>query len=47
MDLFMKIDLNLNEALCGFKKTIKTLDNRVLVIQSHPGLKKIKLILNF
>jgi len=37
MDLFMKIDLNLNEALCGFKKTIKTLDNRVLVIQSHPG----------
>jgi len=37
MDLFIKIDLNLNEALCGFKKTIKTLDNRVLVISTLPG----------
>lgn len=37
MDLFMKIDINLTEALCGFQKTIKTLDNRTLVITSLPG----------
>ena len=37
MDLFVKIDINLNEALCGFKKTIKTLDNRMLVISALPG----------
>jgi DnaJ family protein A protein 1 len=37
MDLIMKMEINLNEALCGFKRTIKTLDNRLLVITSHPG----------
>jgi len=37
MDLIMKININLTEALCGFQKTIKTLDNRVLVITSLPG----------
>ena len=37
MDLFMKMELNLNEALCGFRRTIKTLDNRILVISSLPG----------
>lgn len=37
MDLFMKMEINLTEALCGFKRTIKTLDNRTLVITSHPG----------
>lgn len=37
MDLFMKIDINLNEALTGFRRTIKTLDNRILVISSLPG----------
>lgn len=37
MDLFMKMELNLNEALCGFKRTIKTLDNRILVISLLPG----------
>ena len=37
MDLFMKMEVNLTEALCGFKRTIKTLDNRTLVITSHPG----------
>jgi len=37
MDLFMKIDINLNEALCGFKKAIKTLDNRQIIISSLPG----------
>lgn len=37
MDLFMKMEINLNEALCGFRRTIKTLDARTLVITSHPG----------
>jgi len=37
MDLFMKMDITLNEALCGFKKSIKTLDNRHLIISSLPG----------
>lgn len=37
MDLYMKMDINLNEALCGFKKSIKTLDNRHIVISSLPG----------
>lgn len=38
MDLFMKIDINLNEALCGFKKVIKTLDKRQIIISSLPGI---------
>jgi DnaJ family protein A protein 1 len=38
MDLFMKMDITLNEALCGFKRTIKTLDDsRTLVISCLPG----------
>jgi len=37
MDLYMKMDISLSEALCGFKRTVKTLDNRTLVITSHPG----------
>lgn len=37
MDLYIKMDVNLTEALCGFQKTIKTLDNRVLVVTSLPG----------
>ncbi|CAN9499325.1 unnamed protein product [Ophioblennius macclurei] len=36
-DLSMKLKLKLVEALCGFKKTIETLDNRTLVINSEPG----------
>lgn len=36
-NLIMKMDLKLVEALCGFKKTIQTLDNRTLIITSHPG----------
>jgi len=37
MDLFMKMDISLTEALCGFRRPIKTLDNRTIVITSHPG----------
>ncbi|CAF0909996.1 unnamed protein product [Brachionus calyciflorus] len=37
MDLLMKMEINLNEALTGFRRTIKTLDDRILVISSHPG----------
>ncbi|XP_047653817.1 dnaJ homolog subfamily A member 4 isoform X3 [Phacochoerus africanus] len=36
-DLIMKMKIQLCEALCGFKKTIKTLDDRVLVITSKSG----------
>ncbi|XP_054166357.1 dnaJ homolog subfamily A member 4-like [Oppia nitens] len=36
-DLSIDINLSLTEALCGFKKTIKTLDNRTLVLKSLPG----------
>ncbi len=37
MDLYMKMEVNLNEALCGFKKAIKTLDNRHIIVSSLPG----------
>ncbi|XP_067390866.1 dnaJ homolog subfamily A member 4 isoform X2 [Emydura macquarii macquarii] len=36
-DLIVKMKINLSEALCSFKRTIETLDNRVLVITSRPG----------
>ncbi|XP_053128903.1 dnaJ homolog subfamily A member 4 isoform X1 [Hemicordylus capensis] len=36
-DLVLKMKIQLTEALCGFKKTIDTLDDRVLVITSKPG----------
>eukprot|EP00794_Sanderia_malayensis_P014215 gene14215-15698_t len=36
-DLMMKMEVTLVEALCGFKKTVKTLDGRTLLITSHPG----------
>ncbi|RXM97209.1 DnaJ-like subfamily A member 1 [Acipenser ruthenus] len=36
-DLLMHMDLQLVESLCGFKKLITTLDNRTIVITSHPG----------
>lgn len=35
--MIMKMKIQLSEALCGFKKTIKTLDDRVLVITSKSG----------
>ena len=37
VDLIMKMSLSLSEALCGMKKTITTLDNRTLLIQTIPG----------
>merc|ERR1719340_80175 len=36
-DLIMKMDISLTEALTGMKKTIKTLDDRTLVIQTVRG----------
>uniref|UniRef100_A0A2K6SG96 CR-type domain-containing protein n=1 Tax=Saimiri boliviensis boliviensis TaxID=39432 RepID=A0A2K6SG96_SAIBB len=36
-DLFMCMDIQLVEALCGFQKLISTLDSRTIVITSHPG----------
>lgn len=43
-DLIIRMELTLTEALCGFQKTIKTLDNRILVISTIPG--KFKVFLN-
>ncbi|CAK6951014.1 dnaJ homolog subfamily A member 4 [Scomber scombrus] len=36
-NLIMKMSIKLVEALCGFKKTVQTLDNRTIVITSQPG----------
>ena len=36
-NLIMKMELKLAEALCGFRKTVETLDNRTLIISSQPG----------
>jgi len=36
-DLIMRMELELVEALCGFQKAIKTLDNRHLLITCIPG----------
>lgn len=36
-DLHMKMPITLTEALCGFQKVIKTLDNRELVLHVLPG----------
>lgn len=35
--LYMRMELELVEALCGFQKTITTLDNRTLLITVLPG----------
>lgn len=37
MDLIVRQEIQLVEALCGFEKVIKTLDGRNLVIQQEPG----------
>ncbi|KAG8455544.1 hypothetical protein GDO86_001660 [Hymenochirus boettgeri] len=36
-NLIMTMAIQLVDALCGFKKTIETLDGRILVITSYPG----------
>ncbi|XP_015250442.1 PREDICTED: dnaJ homolog subfamily A member 1 [Cyprinodon variegatus] len=36
-DLLMSMELQLVEALCGFKKPVQTLDGRTLLVTSHPG----------
>merc|ERR1711936_173664 len=36
-DLIMKFNINITEALCGFKKAVTTLDDRTLIIQTVPG----------
>lgn len=36
-DLILRMELTLTEALCGFHKVIKTLDNRSLVISCIQG----------
>ncbi|KAB5518267.1 hypothetical protein PHYPO_G00163770 [Pangasianodon hypophthalmus] len=37
MDLIMTMEVQLVESLCGFQKPVRTLDNRTLLITSHPG----------
>lgn len=36
-DLVMKTNIKLVEALCGFKRTVETLDNRMIIISSESG----------
>lgn len=36
-DLFMEMELTLTESLCGFEKSIETLDKRTLLIKQKPG----------
>jgi len=33
----MKMEISITEALCGFQKVIKTLDERQLVVCTTPG----------
>ena len=33
----LNMELSLTEALCGFTKTVETLDKRTLVISTIPG----------
>jgi len=37
LDLIMKMDISLTDSLCGMKKTVPTLDDRTLVLQTIPG----------
>lgn len=36
-DILTVIELNLTEALCGFTRAVKTLDDRTLILRAHPG----------
>ena len=33
----MRMDVSLSESLCGFKRVLKTLDKRDIIIQTKPG----------
>lgn len=37
-NLIMKLKIKLVEALCGFNKTVRTLDDRTLIVHSSPGI---------
>lgn len=37
VDLVMDMEITLTEALCGFEKTIETLDKRTLLFRQEPG----------
>ena len=37
LDLVIEMNISLVEALCGFEKPIKTLDNRTLIVQNFIG----------
>ena len=36
-DLLIEMNIKLVEALCGFEKPVKTLDDRTLIVQSFMG----------
>lgn len=38
-DLILRMNIDLVEALCGFQKVIRTLDDRDLVVTVIPGTK--------
>jgi len=40
-DLIMAMEISLTEALCGFERTIETLDSRTLLISQKPGMLKL------
>ena len=41
IDLIHTINISLSDSLCSFKRTITTLDDRTLVIQTVPGEAKL------
>lgn len=43
----MSMDIQLVEALCGFQKPIAMLDNRTIIITSHPGKSALLWKMNF
>lgn len=47
IDLIMKMNINITEALCGMKKAIETLDKRTLIVQTIPGKKLLRNHANF
>ena len=45
-DLFLDFEIDLVDALCGFQKTIETLDKRTLLITSLPGALRFAVIVS-